>query len=297
MLYGCQLSALCCNWGNLFCNEVTGMKEIVHIILEDLTSYNGKSFLFVLFFIGLVILGFLERKRSFRTVFLYLSIGLFLVFINPLYAWIGTKVDTEIYYRVLWTLPVGIVVCYAAVKAFESVKKKWAKGIVLLLTLILMLVNGDCVYEKTLHVKSTNPYHIPQVVIHIGDALEMERFQPTVVMPAELLPFIKEYSGDIRMPYGRNILESAWSFSHELFDAMEAEEYDIEKIAQYAKECQCLYVLLSCAKTQNGNMEDYDYTYIDFVDGYYIYMDNAIYKELVRMDLLAEDEFVMINEP
>lgn len=271
------------------------MKEIVHIILEDLTSYNGKSFLFVLFLIGLVILGFLERKKSFRAVFLYLSIGLFLVFINPLYAWIGTKVDTEIYYRVLWTLPIGLVVCYASVKAFESVKKKWAKGIVLLLTLVLMLVNGDCVYKKTLHFKSTNPYHIPQVVIHIGDALEMERFQPTVVMPAELLPFIKEYSGDIRMPYGRNILESAWSFSHELFDAMEAEEYDIEKIAKYAKECQCFYVLLSCAKAQIGNMEDYDYTYIDFVDGYYIYMDNAIYKELVRMDLLAEDEFVIIN--
>ena len=60
------------------------MKEIVHIILEDLTSYNGKSFLFVLFFIGLVILGFLERKRSFRTVFLYLSIGLFLVSISSM---------------------------------------------------------------------------------------------------------------------------------------------------------------------------------------------------------------------
>lgn len=271
------------------------MNRIIEIIMEDIISYNGKSLLLLLFVIGLLLLLFLEKKGSFRTILVYLSIVMMLLFLNPLYAWLGTKVDEEIYYRVLWTLPVGLVVCYATVKAFERTAGKWAKAIVLLLSVSVIILNGDFVYRKTLHFKSTNPYHMPQVVLNIGDALSMEKYQPTVVMPAELLPFIKQYQGDLRMPYGRNILETSWSFSHDLFDVMEAGEYDIAQITKYARECQCFFVVLSSIKNQVGNMEDYDYTFIDFVDGYYIYMDNVIYRDLVKLDLLAENEYVDID--
>lgn len=266
------------------------MKDMIHVIIEDLISYNGKSALLFLYFVALVIVWRLEKQKRIRSIFVLLGIATFLVFINPVFAWVGTRVDLEIYYRMLWTLPIGLVVCYAMVLVFERVSRIWSKIIIFALCMAIIVANGKYVYKNTIHFKASNPYHIPNVVIHVADALELDNMQPTVIMPAELLPFIKEYSGELRMPYGRNMLESAWTFSEPLYDAMESEKYDIAQIAQYAKQWQCFYVVLSCAKEQIGDMKDYNYAYVDFIDGYYIYMDREIYQEYSRLGMISDAE-------
>ena len=73
------------------------MKEAMKVALEDLILYNGKSFLIPLFLVALVFLWFVERDRRVRTVLIYLSVALVAVFFCPLYAWIGQKIDEEIY--------------------------------------------------------------------------------------------------------------------------------------------------------------------------------------------------------
>ena len=267
------------------------MKEIINTIIEDIILYNGKSLLIPLFVLALINLWFTERSKKRRTILVYLVTVILAVFCCPLYAWIGMKIDKEIYYRVLWSLPMGIIICYSCVKLMICFKSVWAKGIVFCLALAVICVNGKAVYTNTLHFRATNEYHIPQVVIDVANALRLDNYKAIAVMPAELLPFFRQYSADTFTPYGRNILEKQWSFSSELYDAMEADSeiYDAKEIARCARNENCLYVVLSCMKQIEGSMESEDYFLLDFVQGYYIYVDYYRYDVLKEQNLLDAD--------
>lgn len=275
------------------------MKEVMQAVWEDFVQYNGKSALLFLFGAALLFLWIVEKDRKIRTIFVYLVTAMCVVFVCPLYAVIAMKIDVEVYYRVLWTLPMGVLFGYSVVKLFEKMKRPVSRVLVCVLAVLAICINGDFVYSKSLHFKSVNAYHMPDVVMHVADALDLEKYTPNVVLPAELLPFVRQYSGEFFTPYGRNILETQWNFSHSLYDAMEAESYDTALVAAEARKEYCTYVVLSSIKEQIGTMEEQNYVQAAFVDGYYIYLDKQIYADLIEQNLLSEGElerfYVLMN--
>ncbi len=260
-------------------------------VMEDIILYNGKSFLIPLFLIALIFLWVTETDKNIKTVLVYLTVALIITFICPVYARIGMKIDEEIYYRVLWSLPIGIIVCYGVIRLMIRFKPMWKKFLVLVMALIVICLNGDLTYTKSLHFKSVNAYHMPQAVIAVADALRLDNYRPVAVLPAELLPFFRQYTADIITPYGREMLVPEWYAHNELYDAMEnnSEEYDISEVARCAKNQHCAFVVLSCAKEMNGSMEDEGYFLLNFVEGYYIYMDYSYYWVYKEQGLLDED--------
>ena len=265
------------------------VKEAMKVALEELLLYNGNSFLIPLFLVALVLLWFVERDRRVRTVLIYLSVALVAVFLCPLYAWIGQKIDDEIYYRVFWTLPIGLLFCYGGVRLLIRLKKTISRVIAGVLIVLIICINGEFVYKNTTHFQATNAYHIPQNVIDVAEAVRMEKYKPIAVLPAELLTHIRQYTGDIFTPYGRNILVERWNFENDLYDAMEAEVYDAEEITVQARKEHCAFVVLSSAKQMKGSMEEQNYFLKDFVAGYYIYMDYNYYEVYQEQGLLDED--------
>lgn len=272
------------------------MEEVIAFLKETLLLYNNNSCLFLIFLVAVAYLLIAEKDSKIRTVYVYLVVLLVLVFCCPIYVWIGRKIDEEIYYRVFWALPIGIVVCYSIVKIVASCKKKITKVVVCVLAVTIICLNGKMVYQNSIHVKSTNAYHIPQLVIDVADALCLEKYNPNVALPAELLPFIRQYSGKLLTPYGRNILEKKWGFTHALYDAMEAEEYHAEEIAKRAKESLCLYVVLSSIKQQNGDLEDYGFFYKEFVSGYYVYVNYEMFEVVLEQGGFTHEEEVEMQE-
>lgn len=266
------------------------MKEAMAVALEDLILYNSNSFLLPLFLVALIFLWFVERDRRIRTVLLYLSVALAAVFLCPIYAWIGQKIDEEIYYRVFWTLPIGLLFCYGSVQVLIRMKKTISRVLVGMLLVLVICMNGKFVYKNTFYIKATNAYHVPQIVIDVADAVRMEKYKPIAVLPAELLSHLRQYTGDIFTPYGRNILVERWNFSNALYDAMEAEVYDAQEIAVQARKEHCAFVVLSAAKEMRGNMEEQNYFLKDFVNGiYYVYMDYNYYDVYMEQGLLDDD--------
>jgi len=260
-------------------------------VIEDIVLYNNNSFLIPLFLIALLFLWVTEKNKSARVTLVYIVTALAAVFVCPLYVWVGMKIDAAIYYRVLWALPMGVIVCYSAVRLMMRFRSVISRGLVFLLAILLICINGDLVYTKTLHFRSVNVYHMPQQVIDVAEALRLDNYQPIAVLPAELLPFFRQYTADVFTPYGRNILEPAWSFSNELYDAMEGDEayYDAAEVARCARDEHCAFVVLSCAKQIRGGMEEQNYFLLDFVQGYYIYMDYNYYDVLKEQGLLDAD--------
>lgn len=268
------------------------MKTAFTTLIEDIILYNNNRFLILLFLAALIFLWITERDKRIKTVLVYFVTAITVVFCCPLYAWIGMKVDAEIYYRVFWSIPIGILVCYSAVRAISHFKKFISRVLVCILTVLVICMNGKFYFTNTLHFKAVNAYHMPQVVIDVADALKMEKYKPIAAIPAELLPFIRQYSADIFTPYGRNIVETQWNFSNALYDAMEAQEYDAQEIARCARDEHCTYVVLSSVKPMKGSMEEQNYIYKGLVSGYYIYMDYNYYEVLRDQDLLDEEDIL-----
>lgn len=267
------------------------MREMIETVFKDIAAYNNKSFLILLFLAAVLFLWKTEKDKRIRTALVYVVAVILAVFICPLYVWIGMKIDAEIYYRVLWSFPIGVLVCGSVVKLMIHFRSVVTKGLVLLLAVLIICINGDLVYTKTLHFRASNAYHIPPQVPDIADALRLDNYKPIAVLPAELLPFFRQYSADVFTPYGRNILEPRWGFSNALYDAMEGDAvvYNAAEVARCAREEHCVYVVLSCAKRIEGSMEEQNYFLLNFVQGYYIYMDYNYYEVLKEQNLLDAD--------
>jgi hypothetical protein len=65
--------------------------------------------------------------------------------------------------------------------------------------------------------------------------------------------------------------------------------YDIAEVARCAKNECCAFVVLSSIKQMKGSMEEEGYFLLDFVGGYYIYMDYNYYWVFKEQGLLDED--------
>lgn len=265
--------------------------SVTKAVIEDVVLYNNNSFLLPLFLIALLFLWRTEKDRKLRVVLLYLVAMIGAIFLCPVYAWVGMKIDADIYYRVLWSLPIGILVCYSVVKLMARFKALASKALVFILAVLVIVMNGKLVYTNSFHIKSVNAYHIPQQVIDVADALRLDNYKPIAVLPAELLPFFRQYTADVYTPYGRNILEPAWTFHDELYDAMEGDRnaYDVAEVARCARSHHCAFVVLSCAKQMNGSMEEQGYFLFRFVQGYFIYMDYNYYWVFKEQGLLDAD--------
>ncbi len=260
-------------------------------VLEDVWLYNNNSFLIPLFLTALLFLWVTETDRRLRVVLLYLVVAAGVVFLCPVYAWIGMRIDADIYYRVLWSMPAGILVCYSVVRLIAHFKRRMSRALVFVMAVLLIMMNGELVYTHSLHIRSVNAYHIPQSVIDVADALKLDNYKPIAVLPAELLPFFRQYTADVFTPYGRNILEPSWTFHNELYDAMEGDRtaYDVAEVARCARNNHCAFVVLSCAKQMNGSMEEQGYFLFRFVQGYFIYMDYSYYWVWKEQGLLDAD--------
>ena len=127
------------------------LMAVTKAVAEDVLLYNGDSFLIPLFLIALLFLWVTEKDRKVRVVLLYLVAALVVVFLCPVYAWIGMKIDQDVYYRVLWSLPVGVLVCYSAVRLMTRFRLLVSKALVFVMAVLIFILQGDLVYTKTLY--------------------------------------------------------------------------------------------------------------------------------------------------
>ena len=91
-------------------------------------GYMGDGLLWCLFLVALLFLFFYEKDQVNRVLFVYTPVVLLLLFFNPLfmnimYGFIGE----QIYYRVLWLIPAGMVIGNAIVKIYGMLQGKKQK--------------------------------------------------------------------------------------------------------------------------------------------------------------------------
>ena len=240
-------------------------------------GFMGTGLIMGWYLLVLIYLWFAEKDRRMRVLFLYVPLTLLILYFNPLFArLIYAGVGDEIYYRILWLLPVTVVIAYATVSIYGRIKgrkKYWFA----LLSAVLVTISGSCVYASPHFQRAENLYHMPQAVVDICDAIQVEGREVMAVFPKEMLSYVRQYTPLVCMPYGREMLVDRWNMDNPLYDAMEAEVLDMDVILPLAQSYSSHFVIVPENKMITGDPEQYGFFLIDHIDGYVIYQDTSVY--------------------
>lgn len=250
------------------------MWQAVGNIFRD---YMGKGLLMGWFLLMLLFLWKREQEKMKRILFVYFPVSVLVIFFNPLvyricYRFIGN----EIYYRILWLLPVSMTISYGMLQVGERVasqKKKW----VLCIFVLGVIASGSLIYKNPNYSKAQNINHVPEAVVEICDEIEIEGREVMAVFPKELLSYVRQYSALVCMPYGREELVEQWATGHPIFLLMEKDSIELDELLPLCKEEECHYLILPMDKEIIGDFGKYDYVFVKNICGYNLYRDTTMY--------------------
>ncbi len=233
-------------------------------------SFMGNGLIVEWYLISILYLMLREKRKQMRILFIYVPLALLLLFFNPLFTKLVLRME-DIYWRLLWLLPITMTLAYAAVTLYGRMKGKIRMVFALLLAALVMF-SGNYIYDDGF-VQAENPYHMPQAVVDICDAIEIEGREVMALFPDELLVYVRQYAPTVCMPYGREV----FSRTTDLHVAVQEEVIDAQKLAVLAKAQGCHYVILPESREMRGSLLEYDYELFADMDGYEIYKDTTMY--------------------
>ncbi|MCL2252867.1 MAG: hypothetical protein FWC09_00305 [Lachnospiraceae bacterium] len=251
------------------------MYDIFRECVEILKNYTGARYLFFLYLAAVIYLLFAEKEKRLRALIIYAPLTILFVFLMPLLRWfyIAIDLDQETYYRILWLLPMGITIAYAGCKLFAK-----HRCIGLIVTAVLIALCGTLVYRSPHITRAENLYNIPTVTINVCDFLlaDAEFNYINAAFPKEHIHFVRQYTTDISLAYGRAALVERWGFSdHPVYQAMEAEIIDIPELLLATREREVNYIIIHLTRVTSDDPENYGLVQADLIDGFLIYRDEV----------------------
>lgn len=248
------------------------MKEILTIF----SDYCGTGIYPFLFLVALIYLLIMEKDRKIRIVLVECSLVILILFFLPLFKNVMELVEEAgTYYRILWLLPMTAVIAYAGVRMIGRYTRT---GLVALT--VLCVLGGDYLYDNPNVSKAQNKYHIPAEAAAICEEIRPAEDEERVwaVFPSELIHFVRQYTTDIQMPYGREHLVDTWGriIDHPMYLLMEAETVELELLAELADDYTIHYIILNKAKTVHGEAEECGLERIAEIGGYDVYQNMSV---------------------
>lgn len=249
--------------------------ETGHVLML-FREYMGTGLIIIWFLIALLYLFLQEKQKKIRVLFVYVPIILLGLFFCPgISGLIMKAVGDDIYYRILWLLPVTMVLAYTGVSLLGRLAGRWKLPCAVAMAVVFMM-SGSLIYRNVYFSRAENLYHVPDSVVHICDAIEIPGREVTAVFPLELIQYVRQYSPVVCMPYGREVLVETWnewSGWNALCDAMEAEEVTASELGTLAREQNCNYIVVREQKKILGRLQDAGYEEFFRTDGYIVYRD------------------------
>ncbi len=252
--------------------------------------YTGLKFLLLLTLLSWFYLLFTEKDKRVRIMLVYAPLIILILFLCPFSKklFVAAGLDGETYYRIIWTIPMGVITVFGACKFFGKYRK-----IGLVLTSLLIALCGSYVYKSEYISKAENLYHIPDTVIEICQLIEPENPDARVsaVMPPELIHFIRQYSASINMPYGREMLVERWDYGNAVYEAMEGSTIvNMDKLVEATRGEYCQYIVMAEGRQTSKDPLESGLILVDVVDGYRIYEDPVTAEIVDSWQKYYEDE-------
>ena len=246
------------------------MKEILTIY----QAYTGAGFLTILYLIALIYLWVEETNPMIRGVFVYGAGVLQLLFFCPLFFYGYSLLDKGTYYRVLWLLPMIMTIGYTG----TILLSKYG-SLSIWIGIVMIIICGRNVYKNEYMSPAENMYHLPNEVIEICDMIMPKEGEErvTCVFPDELVHFVRQYSSEIQLAYGRDYLAPDWIYGdHPIREIMNKEKIGAFQLVTLANKANCQYIIVKRDKPILGDLSNFNVTLFGETKEYNIYRNENI---------------------
>ena len=247
------------------------MREIIEIF----KAYNGTGYYCILFIIALIYLWFTEEDKRIRALLIYTPTVIQILFFIPIFYVIYNRLDDGTYYRILWLLPMTVVIAYAGCKVIGIHTRV---GLALLSAILVM--SGTYVYKSVYMTRAENEYHIPQEDVEVCEIIKPEEGKERVwaVVPLDLIHYVRQYTTRIQLAYGRDsIVQICVKADNELYDLYAEPVMDLDRLSEVATEYYCNYVIIEKERILEGSKpEDLGLTRIAQTQHYDIYRNEKV---------------------
>lgn len=262
------------------------------------TYFQEDTTRFILFFVCcvLVCIAAVILKKRGDTVFTQVrnklvlpSLLLAVLLLNPFSASIlVSKMAASRVFRFSWVVPLLVVVAITMVAVVRKLPFKPVKVLAAVLA-PLLFVGVNFQLSSFLGEYWTNDtpnwYKIPECVIDLCDYIENDDTfeEKSVVMPFLLSAWVRQYRGDVVMPYAVNNLD--WSIPnayslHLYVSDSSATIYDLDKVGQLASEYPFNYIVIPAYAATSGSLKSSGYEHVYTVNDEYLLRENEDYTRL-----------------
>lgn len=195
-------------------------------------------------------------------------------FFFPVSAWILQKcIGAEVYWRVLWAVPVVQLLAYVGTRLVRMPKKRIAQTAVLIIMLGVTAFSGKSIYEGN-YSRVHNYQQVPDEVAHVCNLINAHRGDGDALLATDnnLSPYIRVYDASIRMPYGRLGRGARAEIDRTVYHDINFESDKYAEIAKNAKHRGCTYLAICIYNgAQQSEIEAEGYVLLDFVNQYGVF--------------------------
>ena len=243
--------------------------------LDIMLTYGGNGLLTLYFIASLIFLLVTEKDKGVRKIIVEFPLLLLCIFFIPLTPYLVCVIagEEETFYRFLWLIPMSAISSYATVKFLDMVKFKWLKLVLGIVAAVCIAIGGNPGYTSPVFVTAENPYQLPQELVDICDAIVLPGREVEAVFPHELVPYVRQYTPFVVMPYGYETMVTRWNFTNDLAEEMIRDTSSAKKLADLSREKGCHYIVLNKSHLIDEPLENYDYLPFYETENYIVYQD------------------------
>lgn len=238
-------------------------------------QYSGQGMIVTLFLLSLGYLWFTEKNKEKRRLLIGLPVSILILFFCPLVVWVLEQLsEDEVFWRMLWSLPMLSVIAYTAV-IFIRKKEGISRYLAILGAVAIIMISGDYLYNNTGFMAAQNEEHIPQDVTEICDEMIVEGREVMACFPSEMLMYVTQYTAYVRMPYGREMFlkPNGIVMWNPLYELMESEQIDAKKLAEELRNNLCHFVVLRKNTELTEDLENLGWNVFYQTENYIVYLD------------------------
>lgn len=243
-------------------------------VIESFVEFQGTGLIVTLFLASLLFICYGSKEQFFKDIFVKYSLFVLIIFFLPIwYVYIYFKSDYEILYRILWLLPIGIVVCYTLVELVYKIPEKFRTA-AFIVAVVMIVICGDYVYSVEYFSKAENEYHVPDVVIDICKEVEVEGKEISIAVPDELLSYVRQYSATVFMPYGRDTIMGLNPGISYLQVLLNEEVINTPEMVHELRDSWTPYLIVRSDAKFTESLAEYGLVYVTSFDNYDMYLDS-----------------------
>ena len=245
-----------------------------------LLQFNDEGLHFILMFLALAYILVRKEETYHRRLFIGYSILFTIVYFCPFTSYFITKaIGKLVYWRMLWMMPLPVIIAYVAVKLWNRLEKKWVRAVSIGAFAAVLVLLGQFIYvENSPYETRANWEKIPTSPIAICDIVNASRGSEDewvlLAAPEDMVPYIRVYDASIHQVYGRKgNYWKAGKGGRYIVKALDDPVLDYETLVKKCRNIKCNYIVLPDGEGREDGMAVYHFEVIGRVGSYVVYKD------------------------